>query len=82
MRNYFIAAALLAATVSTAQTRDTTRPAGAPQIGNLPADNIRSHKSPEGVEKRLSDLAVANLKQWYQRDYAFMEFLHLEKFVY
>lgn len=37
MRNYFIAAALLAATVSTAQTRDTTRPAGAPQIANMPA---------------------------------------------
>lgn len=36
MRNYFIAAALLASVVSVAQTRDTSRPAGAPQIGNLP----------------------------------------------
>lgn len=35
MRNYFIAAALLASTVSVAQTRDTTRPAGTPQISNL-----------------------------------------------
>lgn len=38
MRNYFIAAVLLASTVSVAQTRDTTtRPAGALQLGNLPA---------------------------------------------
>ena len=37
MRNYFIAAAMLAATVSTAQNRDTTRPAGAPQLNNLQA---------------------------------------------
>lgn len=37
MRNYFIAAAMLAATVSTAQNRDTTRPAGAPQLANLQA---------------------------------------------
>lgn len=35
MRNYFIAAALLASTVSVAQTRDTSRPAGTPQISNL-----------------------------------------------
>jgi len=37
MRNYFIAAAMLAATVSSAQNRDTTRPAGAPQLNNLQA---------------------------------------------
>ena len=37
MRNYFIAAAMLAASVSTAQNRDTTRPAGAPQLTNLQA---------------------------------------------
>lgn len=37
MRNYFIAAALLASTVSVAQTRDTTRPAVTPQMGNMPA---------------------------------------------
>lgn len=35
MRNYFITAAMLAATVSFAQNRDTTRPAGAPQLNNF-----------------------------------------------
>lgn len=35
MRNYFITAAMLAATVSFAQNRDTTRPAGVPQLNNF-----------------------------------------------
>lgn len=44
-------------------------------IGDLPDDPILSHKSPEGLDKHLSESAYSNLKNWYRRDYEFMDMI-------
>ncbi len=61
MRNYFIAAALLASTVSVAQTRDSTRPAGAPQLGNLPASfsGAAQRQGPRAYKDVITSKAVS-----------------------
>jgi hypothetical protein len=51
------------------------------KIGELPSDNIKSHKSPVDVDKRLTNIAFTNLQQWYRRDYEFLQFLNREGFV-
>ena len=39
---------------------------------SLPNDKVKSHRSPGGVDKTLSEEAAANIKQWYARDYRFI----------
>ena len=46
---------------------------GLPASVELPADELRSHRSPSGVDKHLSDVATGNLERWYGRDYAFID---------
>jgi hypothetical protein len=43
-----------------------------PELG-LPKDAIDRHESPPSLDKALDDLALANLREWYRRDYAFLE---------
>jgi hypothetical protein len=38
----------------------------------LPDDRYRSHRGPEGVDRSLSDRAVANLQEWYRDDIEFV----------
>lgn len=47
----------------------------------LPTDDLRRHKSPATVDRRLSDEARRNLQSWYGRDYAFIDYCaHLDCF--
>lgn len=39
----------------------------------LPTDPVRSHRSPSGLDRRLSDASVAALRRWYHRDYQFLD---------
>lgn len=43
-----------------------------PERITLPRDSIIAHRSPDNIDKRLSDLAVRNLKNWYSQDYEFL----------
>jgi hypothetical protein len=45
-----------------------------PKDVHLPEDNVHAHKSPQGLDKRLSDDAIRNLREWYQGDYEFINF--------
>jgi hypothetical protein len=46
---------------------------GVPPGVVLPSDDQRSHRSPEAMERRLSDVAIAALTDWYRDDYAFID---------
>jgi hypothetical protein len=39
----------------------------------LPEDGVRSHRGPAEVDRSLSDHAIANLRDWYADDIAFVE---------
>lgn len=45
-----------------------------PQI-YLPVDAKLAHKNSEDVDKKLSDLAVQNIKNWYKSDYELIDFV-------
>jgi hypothetical protein len=47
---------------------------GLPDSVQLPTDDIRRHKTPETVDRHLSDEARRNLEAWYGRDYAFIDY--------
>lgn len=34
-----------------------------------PKDEIRAHRNPEGLDKHLTEKAIANLKKWYRADF-------------
>jgi hypothetical protein len=44
---------------------------GLPAALSLPSDEILAHKSPGHLDKNLSDLAAANLSNWYREDIGF-----------
>ena len=44
-----------------------------PDEVTLPDDEVVAHRNPTGVDKRLDDQAIRNLKAWYRRDYQFLE---------
>lgn len=44
-----------------------------PEEASLPVDDVAAHRTPDHFDKKLSDEAVANLKQWYAREYDFLE---------
>ena len=39
----------------------------------LPVNDVVAHRTPQNLDKRLSDLAVRNLTKWYAQDYEFIE---------
>jgi hypothetical protein len=45
-----------------------------PEEAALPSDEVHTHRNPENVDKKLDDLAVRNLKKWYDLDYEFINF--------
>lgn len=47
---------------------------GLPDHVELPTDEVRSHRTPESFDRKLSDLAADNLERWYGRDYAFIDY--------
>jgi hypothetical protein len=43
--------------------------------GDLPKDEVSSHRNPSGGSSRLSSKSIENLMKWYARDYEFLEVL-------
>jgi hypothetical protein len=46
---------------------------GLPANLALPTDEVQSHRNPTNVNTKLSELAETNLRDWYARDYEFLE---------
>lgn len=46
---------------------------GTPDHLQLPNDDIKAHRNPKGIDKSLEAVAVKNLKQWYIKEYQFIE---------
>lgn len=46
---------------------------GLPQTVVLPTDEVSAHRSPDSMDRSLSDEALANIRWWYARDYACVE---------
>jgi hypothetical protein len=47
----------------------------------LPKDEIKSHKMPDQYDKKLSGLAILNLKNWFEKDYQFLNILYNQKLI-
>jgi hypothetical protein len=45
---------------------------GLSEAVSLPNDDVNAHRNPKGVDKRLDEQAVANLRKWYRDDYRFV----------
>lgn len=39
----------------------------------LPSDDVQSHANPRDLDRRLTDVSVANLRRWYAADFAFLK---------
>jgi hypothetical protein len=39
----------------------------------LPDNDIRAHRNPTDLDRTLSDEAIKNLKEWYKKDYEFID---------
>jgi len=39
----------------------------------LPTDEVRAHRNPETVDRKLDEEAKRNLRAWYKKDYEFLE---------
>jgi hypothetical protein len=39
----------------------------------LPTDDVASHRSPIGLDRTLDETSQATLREWYARDYEFIE---------
>ena len=39
----------------------------------LPDDDFHSHVNPRHLDRTLGDVAVANLRKWYEKDFRFLE---------
>ena len=37
-----------------------------PESAQLPCDDVRAHKTPEGLDRSLDPLAIENLRCWYK----------------
>lgn len=44
-----------------------------PQHARLPADDVTSHRTPQGLDRKLDDVAQQALRRWYARDYEFLK---------
>ncbi len=40
---------------------------------SLPTDDVAAHRNPAAVDRRLTDIAVENLRRWFKRDYEFLD---------
>jgi hypothetical protein len=47
------------------------RTIGLPAEISLPQDQRTAHRTPRGFDKKLSYLAIENLRSWYQKDFVF-----------
>jgi hypothetical protein len=47
----------------------------------LTKDVIKSHKMPDQYDKKLSDLAILNLKNWFEKDYQFLNILYNQNLI-
>jgi hypothetical protein len=47
----------------------------------LPKDDVKSHKTPAGYDTKISSLAILNLKNWYEKDYQFLNILYDQKLI-
>lgn len=45
---------------------------GMPDVARLPVDDSLAHRNPGGLDKHLTDEAVANLRSWYRADFEFI----------
>jgi hypothetical protein len=45
---------------------------GLPPTVSLPRDSLNMHQNPAGLHTQLAELAVTNLKKWYEKDYFFL----------
>lgn len=45
-----------------------------PGVASLPIDEVHTHRNPTNVDKKLDMESILNLKNWYAKDYEFMEF--------
>lgn len=45
-----------------------------PPEAQLPTDDIAAHRNPKGADMRLEPSAIENLRKWYRRDDAFIDF--------
>lgn len=52
---------------------------GLPEDIELPANEVSMNKSPDGSNKYLSSEAIQNLREWYSRDYDFLNLLKKKK---
>jgi len=43
-----------------------------PDHAGLPKDDYHANRSPEHIDRTLSDEAVANLNEWYEADHRFI----------
>lgn len=50
-------------------------------LGELPTDPVKAHQMPSNLDKKLSDIAIQNLRDWYKRDYEFLEWLKKEQLI-
>jgi hypothetical protein len=57
-------------TPSFPQLRDAL---GLPDSVSLETDGLKAHRSPDGMDRRLGDVATDNLERWYGREYAFID---------
>lgn len=46
---------------------------GLPSSVELPTDDKNAHRNPPHIDKRLDEKAITNLKNWYAKDYEFIE---------
>lgn len=47
---------------------------------SLPTDDVRAHRTPVIADRRLTDVAVENLRRWYRRDYDFLDLCNRLRF--
>ncbi len=45
---------------------------GLPDHATLPSSDVQAHRNPICLDRRLDDRAIANLTQWYRRDFEFV----------
>ncbi len=45
-----------------------------PETVQLPTSDIRAHRNPPGIDKKLTALAMRNLNAWYEADFEFLAF--------
>jgi hypothetical protein len=50
-------------------------------LGSLPSNSLKAHKTPDHYDKSLSASSVIALKEWYQKEYEFLDCLYQLKLI-